>query len=739
MDSVVPVALIPAAPVLSPEQALKSFEIAPGFVIDAFATEPLVEKPSALDFDAGGRAWVVEMIGYMMDLDGKDEQVPQGRIVVLEDTDNDGKADKRTVFLEKILLPRAVAVYPDGILFIDDHDLRWIKRDGLKPVGESVIAAPNFIEAGNVEHKVNGLMRNLDNWHYNAKSGKRVRRDGDKWLVETTSFRGQWGIAQDNYGRLFHNNNSTFLFGDFLAPNLLSGNPGVNLKAKDSFQLGPNNTYPIRVTPGVNRAYIQKTNGYDTDTIDPKSFKLLMTTASAGPTIYRGTNFPKEWQGRGFTPESVVNLVKAIQIDESANKLSGSHPLDKKEFLASTDERFRPVNMYNAPDGSLLILDLYHGIIQDRFFMTSYLREQYASRKLDGPATGQGRIWRVRSSAGKLEKIVNADSMDNETLVKQLAHPNGWHRDIAQRVLVDRKDPSVAALLLQTIARNEQPLAQIHALWTLEGLGKLNAAAITSALHAKDPKVIVSALWAASKLPAAEVKAAAPALTSLAPTTEEQKIYLARALGPIGSPAAFDKLLDLLKSNPASPLIKAAAFAGLESQELAFKTHVQGKYNDKGFLVWLDQGAVAAGKAVVSGAGLKGEHLASFNRGKTLYTGAAACFGCHGAAGEGVPNLGPPLDESEWVTGDDNVLVKVLLHGMTGPITVAGIEYKPTADMPGLMQNPTLKDSDIADIATYIRHEWTNKAPLVKAETVTKLRKETAARTGSPYRAQDFK
>jgi mono/diheme cytochrome c family protein len=75
---------------------------------------------------------------------------------------------------------------------------------------------------------------------------------------------------------------------------------------------------------------------------------------------------------------------------------------------------------------------------------------------------------------------------------------------------------------------------------------------------------------------------------------------------------------------------------------------------------------------------------------------------------------------------------------MTGPITVAGIEYKPAADRPGLMQNPTLKDSDIADIATYIRHEWSNKAPLVKTEIVTKLRKDTAARTGSPYRAQEL-
>jgi mono/diheme cytochrome c family protein len=176
----------------------------------------------------------------------------------------------------------------------------------------------------------------------------------------------------------------------------------------------------------------------------------------------------------------------------------------------------------------------------------------------------------------------------------------------------------------------------------------------------------------------------------------------------------------------------------LDHHEIAFKQHAGDKLKDKTLLTWLDQGAAAAGKALVSGAGLSGEHLASFNKGKALYSGAAACFGCHGAGGEGVLNLGPPLDESEWVVGNPERLIKLLLHGMTGPVTVAGIEYKPSADMPGLMQNPTLKDSDIADIATYIRHEWSNKAGQIKADVVTRLRKETADRTGSPYTAKEL-
>ena len=133
MAPVVPESEIPPSPVLSVADALKSFQIAPGFVIEPVATEPLVDKPVCLDFDPAGRIWVCEMRGYMPDIDGKGEDIPEGRISVLEDSDGDGKADKKTVFLDKVLLPRAVTVFDDGILFLDEHRLMWAKRDGLKP------------------------------------------------------------------------------------------------------------------------------------------------------------------------------------------------------------------------------------------------------------------------------------------------------------------------------------------------------------------------------------------------------------------------------------------------------------------------------------------------------------------------------------------------------------------------------------------------------------------------------
>ncbi|MCW1886791.1 c-type cytochrome [Luteolibacter flavescens] len=736
MDPVVPESEVPPSPVLSVADALKSFQIAPGFVIEPVVAEPLVEKPVCLDFDAAGRMWVCEMRGYMPDIDGKGENVPEGRISVLEDTDGDGKADKKTVFLDKVLLPRAVAVFDDGILFLDENRLCWAKRDGLKMVGQPEVIDSKFNGGGNVEHKPNGLMPNLDNWLYLAKSDKRIRRVNGKWEIEPTSFRGQWGIARDDWGRLYHNHNSAFMFGESLAPNLLQGNAAVKMKYNDTEGLGNNRTWPIRVTPGVNRAYLSKANGYGEQTLDPKTHKLINCTAAAGLTVYRGTNLPKDWYGMGFSTESSVNLVKAIKIAEKDGKLSGSHPFGEKEFLASTDERFRPVNVYTAPDGSLYLLDMYHGIIQHKTYQTSYLREQHLSRGLDKPGFGHGRIYRIRSTSGKLEPQVDISSLKGLDLVKMLMHANSWHRETAQRVMVDRKDAELVPLLAK-LAANGSPVARVHAFWTLEGMGALKSEHLIPALKDKDAKVQASALWACTRLDAAELSKLESGLVAIKPAAPEVAPYLARVLGSLGTAKSLDALAALLKDEPKARFIREAAVSGLHGHEAEFVKLADPK--DKGLMAWLDQGAKNASAKGPVGPALKGEQLASFNRGKALFAGEAVCFSCHGPDGSGVVGLGPPLDNSEWVTGKPDVLIKIMLHGMTGPVTVAGVDYAPTADMPSLGMNPMFTDQKLADIATYVRNEWSNKAPAVTESTVKKVRDDNKDRGGKPWTAGELK
>lgn len=739
MGDIVPEKLIPEAPVLSVDEALKTFSVEEGFVIEPVAAEPLVEKPVALTFDPAGRMWVCEMRGYMPDIDGKGEDKPTGRIAILEDTDGDGEVDKRTTFLDELVLPRAIALVPGGILFGDQQKLYFVARDGDQPAGEPVVVDDKFAPGGNVEHKTNGLMTNIDNWMYNAKSNARYQFiPGEKQVIkERTATRGQWGLTHDNFGRIYHNSNSTLLIGDRVLPNLVHGETPAKIKVGISTRLGGNAVYPGRVTPGLNRAYISSLNGYGSDTIDPKTFKLRNATGACGPAIYRGDNFPDSYQGRAFICESAAQLVKMIEVEGRDGNLSGRQPLQDREFLTSTDERFRPVNLYNAPDGSLYLLDMYHGIIQHRTYMTTYLRRQTLSRGLEGPGYGHGRIYRIRAKDAKLAEVQDLGEMDEPTLIRQLASPNGAVRDLAQKELIDR--PANPAPMIQALARGAtDKLTTMHLIWTLEGLKALEADHLKGALASDDDELVSSALYAALSLSPSERQKLTSVVTVLPPRPMTLP-YQARVLAATPSIASQNALVTLLKDHHRVDFVPEATIMGLTGNALLFERVNNSRFRDKNFDTWLDQLKRGPQKEFDPATLLKGDHLVSFKRGQQLYSTTAACIGCHGPDGAGLDNLGPQLDGSDWVTGSEDRLIKILLHGLTGPIKVNGKTFTPQAFMPGLGVNPTIKDRDLADLATYVRASWTNRAPRVEEKTVTKIRKATRSRSpGEMYTQDDF-
>jgi glucose/arabinose dehydrogenase/mono/diheme cytochrome c family protein len=737
MNEIVPKNLIPPAPVLTVDEALKTFTVEKGFVIEPVAAEPLVEKPVALTFDERGRMWVCEMRGYMPDIDGKGEDKPVGRIAILEDTDQDGKIDKRTTFLDEIMLPRTILLVPEGVIFADQSTLYLTERDGDKPKGAPKVLDKNYSSGGNVEHKPNGMMPGIDNWLYNSKSGTRYKFTDGKLISDKTANRGQWGITRDNFGRIFHNSNSTILVGDRTLPNLLIGNNSVNNKAKMDTRVGDNSVYPGRVTPGLNRAYISELNGYTSNTIDPKTFKLTSATGACGPVIYRGTNFPSEYDGNAFICESSAQLIKTVKVDAKDGNLNGSHPLKKRDFITSTDERFRPVNIYNAPDGSLYILDMYHGIIQHRTYMTSYLRAQTLSRGLDGPGLGHGRIYRVRAANKPLEKVPNFEKADSKDLITALNSPVGAVRDLAQKLLIERKAPAGEVRSALT-AGPKNPLTVIHLIWTLEGLGALEATDLENALASGDEGIVASALYASLSL----VQDERAKLTESIANLEVKPMtlpYQARVLASIGRIKAQAALVALLRKHGKVSLVREAAVAGIEKNAKLFQSVNKGQYSDKEFDKWIEDSLKGPQREIDPATLLKGEHLASFDRGKQLYSNEAGCFGCHGPDGAGLDGLGPQLDGSDWVSGDQERLVRVLLHGLTGPIKINGKHFESPAFMPGLGQNPSITDQSIADLATFIRANWTNRAPQVDLNFVVKIRKDSSDRDPSEmYTQADF-
>src|SRR5262245_51990127 len=251
---------VPPAPALAPEAAAASFRLAPGFRIELVAAEPLVSAPVAVAWDDAGRLYVVEMRGYMPNLEGQGEDAPSGRVVVLEDLDRDGRMDRSHVLRDGLVLPRAIAVLPQGVLIGVPPDL-WLCPPFER---EPSCRAPRRLGRYGLglhdpEHTENGLLPALDGWIYNAKSERRFRFEGDVLREERTAFRGQWSIGQDDEGRLFTNHNSAFLFVDLFPADYLARHPATDPRTRRpgvAVALASDATvHGVRVAPGLNRAY----------------------------------------------------------------------------------------------------------------------------------------------------------------------------------------------------------------------------------------------------------------------------------------------------------------------------------------------------------------------------------------------------------------------------------------------------------------------------------------------------
>lgn len=561
--------VIPDAPVVNSEKALDTFEVEKGFEIELVAAEPMVHDPVALAFDGNGRMWVAEMQGYMPDIDGKKEDETYGRISILEDTNGDGKADKHTVFLEKYLLPRAVALVDadNSLLFADNESLYeaeiLIDEEGNISAGEVTVVDEKYAEGGNPEHKPNGLIYGLDNWLYNAKSDLRYKKVNGEWIKEKTEDRGQWGIKQDNYGRLLTNTNSNLITVEEIPPGLKVRNTAYNFRTNVSSRVADQTVWPIRINPGVNRGYMEQTltdDGY-----------LAKPTAASGLAIYRGDQFPEEYEGNIFVPEPAGNLVKRLSVAEKENGFREvKSALEGSEFFASTDERSRIVDAFTAPDGTLYLLDFYRGIIQHQVYMTSFLRAQVEERKLDTPI-GLGRIWRVKHKDGK--ELAEAPRMEEETsveLVAYLAHPNGWWRDTAQRIIVERGGNEAVPALKNLVSESDNHLAKIHAVWTLEGLGELDAATLKTAFSDSNPRVVAEALRASESLAGTEKEDAA--FSAIEEVSQKESLFvqrqLAATLGLFGE-KAMPMLVELVKKSEKDKLTLDLAVSGISNRELA--------------------------------------------------------------------------------------------------------------------------------------------------------------------------
>ncbi len=783
---------LPPPKPLTPEEELATFKIAPGFHAELVAAEPMVETPVAVSWDERGRMFVCEMRGYMHDVEGAGEETPTGRIVVLEDTDGDGQMDTRTVFADGLILPRAVMCMNGGVL-VAEPPMLWFMKD-TNGDGKADVKEPMDdhygTRGGQPEHMSNSPTWMLDNWILSANHAVRYRLKDGKLVADGTGSRGQWGMTQDDYGRPFYNFNSDFLRSNFVPESLTKRNPNFPVTAGLGVQvMKDQSVWPSHPTPGVNR-------GYEPNQLRPDG-TLATCTATCGAAIYRGALFPPEFAGNAFIPEPAGNLVKRVIIDEKDAVLTAKNAATGTEFWTSTDERFRPCNAYSGPDGALYVLDMYRGVVQHKSFLTHYLIANIKDRLLE-PPVDRGRIWRIVPDKAK-PQLVKLPA-EGAKLVEFLGNPNGWARDTAQRLLVEKKDASLAPALAKLAAGGPTPIAKIHALWTLEGIGALTPEIITAGLKDADAKIRATAVRLADRT-------LAPALAKM---TDDKSVdvQIALAFNLSALPEAQDAVVALARSSGKEPLVRDALLSGLRGRELelletllaskdqpappeilsalaqsvlaerrsvrvkkliadiaaqpanspaqiALLEGASGKASAskaKPKILYLEAEApelaklaatadpkakplLAALDARVAWAGKPGvppppvvkpltlAEQALFETGKTVY--ATLCTACHQPTGTGMEGLAPALVDSDWVLGKPEILPRIILHGLSGPIKVNGQSW--SLEMPPL--GSALSDDQIAGVLTYIRREWENTASPISVETVSKLRAAHKDRT----------
>lgn len=715
--------LIPEAPILSPKEALKAFDLEPGFTIELVVSEPTIQTPVVAHFDYDGHLWVLTMPSYMIDTIATNEKNTTGQLLKLSDTDQDGLFETKEIKLDSLILPRAFKILDHGILLAEPPNLWWYPFKG-DQLTQRILVDSVYAPDGDVEHKPNGLYWNLDNWIYNAKSAKRYRQDtSGNWYASMTEFRGQWGITSDDYGRLFYNHNSAALLSDDLMPNWLPENPyytsiGPNMIGASKTN---NKVHPSRINPGVNRAYLK-------DVLDSVG-KLDEMTAACGALLYRNQRLPSYYNNY-FVCEPSANLVQRIYISSNTEGHIIATPSDStREFLRSTDERFRPVHLFDGPDGCIYVVDMHRGVIQHKNYLTTYLKRQIGYRDLQSHLD-LGRIYRICHQSDRAP-IARLSGLSNAALAERLVDRMAFYRDRSRELLIQRRGHAAVESTHQALMLNDsKPSTSL--IWTMEGLGMINESLIRKWIKMANPDLSLTLLKLIQNR---------PINTDIIPWLDTickiKSDYLAafaiiKNMLPVHEYVAMSWIKKVETKYPGDPIIQDAimrTITGFEKKYLAFTIQyprlIQSVIDKKASLQTLESR-------------MKPDVLRSLKRGYDLFINH--CGICHGKNGAGINGLAPSLVKSDWLEGNADRLIKIALDGLKGPILINGKEYgKATTMMPGHRQQSAmaLNDQNLADILTYIRGMYGDQTDRVLPQRVRAIRDSTAAR-GRPYEMIDF-
>ena len=735
--------------ILTPGEELETFELAPGYVAELVASEPMVQEPVLTVWDGNGAMYVAEMRSYMQDENGTGTKtLRNGRIKKLVDLNGDGRMDKATIFVDNLNLPRMILPLDDWIAIreTDTMDVvayRDTDGDGIADENKMLYERGPYSRNGpktSVEHQDSGMLWNVDNQIYITYNMERYQFTDGTWRAEKQPGHWtQWGLTHDDYGKLFWIDNTNPLKSAQFHPKYWKTvhRLAKNLPAGD----------PVSLGKPYEPAFTKATSICLTGDRGGQASAVRGFTSACGQSIYRGNKFPFDSRGAYFFCDPTIHVVRRAYVKYPDGKLMlrKAEP-EGEEFFRSSDFNSRFINTAVGPDGCLYVTDMYRGIIQDAPWFNEGHRE-FARRTGVNKHIQMGRIWRIRHQDHRpYQEKPQMLSESTEELVRHLQNPIGWWRDTAQKLILLRNDREKAIPLLEGLFRfTQSPLSRIHALWTLDGM------------HAITPKIKKEALMdRAAEIRRAMVQIIEPGLPEevdlLLPLENERDPRVAEqlifSLGTTDDPQA-EKLIQTLASRHLRDqgVMLATAISLWGKKNLPFIQQVKSKKafekmskDQRGStdMAW-NRILSSWDRAMKFAKDFDTTHRKMIQNGEKLYF--QHCTSCHGADGKGVqvPDtdqyLAPSLVDSKRVHGNPEQLVPLFFHGLMGPIDEKNYSagYMAPAKAFGIE-----REDRLAELLTYIRYAWGKEGDCVEKETVSTIRRKHTDRN-KPWTDQELK
>jgi putative membrane-bound dehydrogenase-like protein len=494
---------LPRVPPTDAADALANIQVLPGFRVELVAAEPLIRDPIAMDFDEQGRLYVVEMPGY-----SEQREEERGTIKRLTDTDGDGVFDSATIYADDLPWATAVACWDGGIFVGVAPDILYCKDSDDDGVADSRDVVYTGFGLSNVQGLLNSFQWGLDNRIHGAtsSSGAEVTRPDDPSFaplslrgrdfsfdprtrdIRAESGGAQYGLSLDAWGNKFLCSNSdhcqTTVFEDrYIARNPYYAAPGARINIADDGPAAP----VYRISPDEPWRVLRtrlRVQGLVPGPIEGGGTPSGYFTSATGITAYEGDGFPEAMRGNLFIAEPAGNLVHRKVLEPDGVTFTARRADENTEFVRSTDNWFRPVQLANGPDGALYIADMYREIVEHPESLPPVIKQHLDLTS----GNDRGRIYRVLPKNFSPSDLSDLSDLSSEALVPLLDHPNAWHRRTAARLLHARQDAAAVPALKQ-LAREGSALGRLHALYALAGMDALDEETLVAALADRDPGI----------------------------------------------------------------------------------------------------------------------------------------------------------------------------------------------------------------------------------------------------------